>query len=171
MPEFIRKRNRLPAPAYMGHRWYFVTLCTGQRHPHFLDGHLVGGLLKTLQDACSLHHFELHAYCFMPDHLHMELAGLSEHAELPALIRNFKGRSATEAREMRIRGLWQKGYYDHILRDRESEQAVAWYIFNNPVRKCLVRDAREWPFSGSGVFDWKKAVTPAEEFLPAWKRT
>jgi hypothetical protein len=53
----------------------------------------------------------------------------------------------------------QKGFYDHILRPDDNADAVAWYIFNNPVRKGLVNDARDWPHSGSWMFDWKKAVT------------
>jgi putative transposase len=169
MADFIRKRNRLPAPAYVGPRWYFVTLCTGERRPYFLDGRLVGDLLKTLQDGSSFHHFGVYAYCFMPDHLHLELAGLSEHTTLPALIRDFKGRSVAQAPKMGIRRLWQKSYYDHILREEDSENAVAWYIFNNPVRKGLVNEPRQWPFSGSWMFDWVKAVAPPEEFRPPWK--
>jgi putative transposase len=169
MADFIRKRNRLPMPAYVGHRWDFITLCTGRRDAHFREGVLVGGLLKVLQGASSFHRFGVYAYCFMPDHLHLELAGLSEHATLPALIRDFKGRSVAQARKMGIRRLWQKSYYDHILRDGDSENAVAWYIFNNPVKKALVKEARQWPFSGSWMFDWEKAVAPPEEFRPPWK--
>ncbi len=46
---------------------------------------------------------------------------------------------------------------------------MAWYIFNNPVRKGLVKDMREWPYSGLWMFDWKKAVAALEEFVPPWK--
>ncbi len=71
---------------------------------------------------------------------------------------------------MGIRGLWQKGLYDHVLRPGEDDNAVAWYIFNNPVRKNLVSDPRAWPHSGSWMCDWRKAVAPPEKFVPPWKR-
>jgi hypothetical protein len=46
---------------------------------------------------------------------------------------------------------------------------VAWYIFNNPVRKGLVMDLRHWPHSGSSMFDWKRLAAPVQPFLPPWK--
>lgn len=105
----------------------------------------------------------------MPDHVHLELAGLSPESDLIALVRDFKGAATAKARQEGWRSLWQKGFYDHILREGDRENAVAWYIFNNPVRKGLVEDLRDWPYSGSWMFDWKKLLAPPDEFIPPWK--
>lgn len=171
MVDFRRKRNRLEAPAYVGRRWYFVTICTAGRRTIFQDPELVGRLLGELEKTCARHLFLVYAYCFMPDHLHVELVATDDQSNLPMMLRDFKGHAAAQARLMGVRGLWQKGYYDHVLRPGANENAVAWYIFKNPVRKNLVSDPRAWPHSGSWMFDWRKAVAPPEEFVPPWKRT
>lgn len=121
MVDFRRKRNRLQKPAYVGRKWYFVTLCTGGRRPIFENTQLVGCLLCELEKACTRHGFSLYAYCFMPDHVHVELAGAGDHSILAEMLRAFKGCSSTRARALNIRGLWQKGFYDHVLRPGENE--------------------------------------------------
>ena len=105
----------------------------------------------------------------MPNHLHLELAGLSDNSDAIVLLHDFKGIATSQARAIGVRNLWEKGFYDHILTDDDDHDAVAWYIFNNPVRKCLVNDPRDWPYSGSWMFDWKKALRPIQEYNPPWK--
>ncbi len=112
----------------------------------------------------------LNAFCFMPDHIHLVLLGVSDHSDLIALLRDFKGTSASRARVQGFVALWQKGFYDHVLRSGEALDAVAWYIFNNPVRAGLAKEMGEWPFSGSWMFDWKKLTAPVREFAPPWKK-
>lgn len=112
---------------------------------------------------------DVYAYCFMPDHLHLELVGLAEDSDLVKMMKEFKGEATSAGREAGIRNPWQKGFYDHVLREDDSPDAVAWYIFANPARKGLVKDPRDWPYSGSWMFDWRKAVAPPKEFVPPWK--
>lgn len=169
MAEFIRKQNRLIRQAYLGRRWYFVTLCTAKRCPLLGNKDLVNMLLEILERVCALHKFEVYAYCFMPNHVHLEFTACSEGCDLSLLMRDFKGISATRARRLGIRGLWQKSFYDHVLREGENEKAVAWYIFNNPVRKGLVQDPLDWTFSGSWVFDWKTLLTRQRGFIANWR--
>jgi len=168
-PYFVRKRSRLPRSCYVGRQWYFITACTDLGHTHFSSGQLVGLLLDLLRAQCSSSSFNVYAYCFMPNHLHLELAGLSDNSDAISLLHDFKGNATSQARTLGIRNLWEKGFYDHILRGDDNHDAVAWYIFNNPVRKGLVKDPRDWPYSGSWMFDWKKAVAPIEHYNPPWK--
>ena len=169
MPNFRRKRIRLPRAAYRGRRWYFVTLCAANRRNWFVREELVNTLLRVLRETCQTHGFNVFAYCFMPDHLHLELEAISDHSDLISMLAAFKGLTAAEARKQGLRNLWQKSFYEHIFRSGEREGAVAWYIFSNPVRRGLVSEPRAWPYSGSWMFDWKKAVAPVNEFVPPWK--
>jgi putative transposase len=170
MKKFTRKRNRLPETSYVGRNWYFITACTGLRKSRFRDHVLVNLVLDSLRHSCLSRGFKVYAYCFMPDHVHLELVAELEVSNVPELMRDVKGKSTGEARRFGVRGLWQKGYYDHVLREGENGNAVAWYIFNNPVRKQLVQNPMDWPSSGSWVFDWRRAVAPPGEFVPPWKR-
>ena len=47
--------------------------------------------------------------------------------------------------------IWQRGFFDHLLRSDES-YAQKWnYVRENPVRAGLVRNADDWPYSGEIV--------------------
>ena len=47
--------------------------------------------------------------------------------------------------------LWQKGYYERVLRDEEASPDIIRYILANPVRSGLVAEPAEYAFWGSGV--------------------
>lgn len=49
--------------------------------------------------------------------------------------------------DMRGDELWQINYYEHVLRSDEATESVAQYILDNPVRKGLAEDFRDYPFS------------------------
>jgi len=170
MPTFHRKQNRLPRDSYIGRQWYLITVNAEGRCPVVANGNVVSLLVETLRAASMKHMFDIYAYCFMPDHFHFEPVGLMPESDLIEFMRTWKGTSTVPLREVGLDDLLQKGFYDHILRPDDNAEAVAWYIFNNPVRKGLAKDARDWPYSGSWMFDWKKAVAPPEAFVPpGWR--
>jgi putative transposase len=169
MPDFRRKRNRLDRRRYLGRQWYFVTVCVEGRKPMLAKDAVTDLLLKILGEKCAKHSFNVYAYCFMPDHVHLECVGMSPDSDLIALIRDWKGVAQRELRRQEIHHFWQKGFYDHILREGDDANQVAWYIFNNPVRKELVADPHNWPYSGSWMFDWKKISAPVKQWVPPWR--
>lgn len=144
-------------------------MCAGGRRKLFEGAELVRLLVGVLDEQFRSADFAVYAYCFMPDHCHVLAAGLTEVCELAQAVRACKGVSVVRARSLGVRNLWQRSYYDHILRSSESFDAVAAYIFENPARAGLVGDAHEWPFSGSFVFPWKNVANPKERFVPSWK--
>jgi REP element-mobilizing transposase RayT len=87
------------------------------------------------------------AYCFMPDHLHLLLEA-QEGGNLIRFVKTFKQMSAYRYRLTFNQPLWQKGYYDHILRKEEDVRGVAQYICENPVRAGLVYSLDEYAFWG-----------------------
>jgi len=105
----------------------------------------------------------------MPDHLHALVVGLNEKSDLLAFVKNLKQKTALEFRREFGRDLWQKKFYDHILRENDSSVRVAMYIWMNPVRKAICKDPRDYPYSGSFLVDWKKEMRPIEEWVPPWK--
>jgi putative transposase len=170
MPDFRRKPNRLPGVSYRGRRLYFLTICTHNRERVFTDSRVVDVALSVLREKCRSYCFGVYAYGFMPDHLHLILVGEKDSAALPALVRAFKGAVATQARGKGISSLWQKGFYDHVIRSGEELDRVASYVFMNPVRAGLSKEAAEWPYSGSFMFDWKRLEAPSEPFVPPGKK-
>jgi putative transposase len=110
--------------------------------PCFRDGRLVAICLECLAASASRYRFEVVACCFMPAHLHLLVVGADD-APLVRFVQHFK-----QATGHRHPGLWQRSYYDHILRQEEALEDVARYIWANPVRAGMVENVLAHPYSG-----------------------
>jgi len=99
--------------------------------------------------TARLEGFAILAYCFMPDHVHLLVEGVRERADLRRFAKLAKQRSgALYARRVR-RALWQKGYYERVLRDVDDAHEIARYILANPVRAGLAWSPIDYPYAGS----------------------
>ncbi|MDH4222776.1 MAG: transposase [candidate division Zixibacteria bacterium] len=147
-----RKNNRLALQLYKGLRAYFVTICTKDQQRAFTDSRIIGEQIKVLNSCCKKDDFSVWTYCFMPDHLHLLLVG-EENSDLIKFIRTYKQLSGYGYKKITGKNLWQKSFYDHILRKEENIAQVVRYILENPTRKGLVANFVEYPFSGSLEYD------------------
>jgi len=166
---FVRKTIRLAPTNYVGFGIYFVTVCCHQRTPYFTDSSFAHFVLNHLARLSAKHCFSLPAFCLMPDHLHFLAKGESPDSNLLAFVTAFKQRT-TVAHKNRAEGtLWQAKFYDHILRKPQDLEAVALYIWANPVRRGLCEDAAAYAFSGSQMPDWKKLCGRPSPWKLPWK--
>jgi len=115
--------------------------------PIFTAAAVVDTCLESLDAACRRFGFKGLAFCFMPDHLHLMVAG-QEASSLKDFARYFKQLSGYRFRREHGVSLWQISYYDHVLRRDEDIREVAAYIWDNPVRAGLVKSRFEYAFSG-----------------------
>jgi putative transposase len=166
---FRHKNIRLPTTHYRGQRWYFATLCCAGRRPLLTEPKCATWVISRLREHSQANLFAVHAYCAMPDHLHVLVLGLDIESDLLVFLKELKQNTAYQFQRRFHRALWQKKFYDHILRPRDSPEQVAAYIWMNPVRKGLCRAPQDYPHSGSFAFDWKKVVPPVESWTPSWK--
>jgi REP-associated tyrosine transposase len=167
---FQRKNIRLQRSNYIGLGWCFFTTCTERRVPRLQDPRLFEEHLTLLRQSASKQSVAVHAYCFMPDHLHILVSGTRETSDCLAFINGFKQCSAFAFKQRTGERLWQHKPYDHILRSHERWESVAYYIWMNPVRRGLCNRPEEWPFSGSETVDWRRLLTtPRELWVPPWK--
>lgn len=132
--------------ASLANHVYHVTTPTHERLPAFLE--LAPGriLAASLNDRELLGDARTLAWVAMPDHLHW-LVQLGGELSLDTLMLRFK--SSTSRRINRLQGrqgsLWQRGYYDHLVRDDENLHEVAHYIVANPLRAGLVKRLGDYP--------------------------
>lgn len=148
----IKSSPRLKSFDYYGGYAYFLTICTYHKKIYFDKDDIVEFVLKILKEEADKLKFELFAYCFMPDHIHLLLLG-SENSSLKDFMRIFKQKSSFYFKKKYGEKLWHLSYYDRILRKEDSLRDVAIYIFNNPVRKGLVENFKDYKFLGSFVFN------------------
>ena len=60
---------------------------------------------------------------------------------LGSIMAGFKASVTSRAkRELNIAGIWQRNYYDHIIRNDRELENIRWYIRNNPLNWQLDRD-------------------------------
>src|SRR5215475_4057144 len=144
-----RKDIRLPFQKYVGKQIYFVTICCHDGKPLFSDAKLANWAIENLLATARTASFSVHAYCVMPDHVHLLVEGLVENCDLLRFISLFKQKTGFTYKKTVGRHLWQSKYYDHILRHAEELESIAMYIWLNPVRKNLCIAPQEYAHSGS----------------------
>ncbi len=87
--------------------------------------------------------YELGAWCVMPNHVHMIVRPLGDHA-LPDILHSIKRHTALMANKAlgREGAFWQKESYDHIIRDEDDFWNQTNYIERNPMAARL----EDWEF-------------------------
>ena len=120
---------------------YFVTVCTKDRNNLLCNkdfslsslGKLVDDRIKHISYSYTAAFVD--KYVIMPNHIHMIICIKPDESGHPQpspsiaqIINQFKGASSKSAGF----SLWQKGFYDHIIRNRDDYIKVWTYIDNNP---------------------------------------
>ncbi|MBS1842536.1 MAG: transposase [Acidobacteria bacterium] len=164
-----RKSTRLPRENYVGHRIYFLTICCDLRRPHLANPNVANRVVNLLRECVASHSFLLHAYCAMPDHLHLLVEGSTPRSDLLNFVRVYKLRTAFEFRKSTNLRLWEMSYHDHVLRRADAVEDVACYIWWNPVRKQMCVTPGEFPFSGSNTIHWMQRSAARPNWSAPWK--
>ena len=47
--------------------------------------------------------------------------------------------------------IWERGFFDHVIRNEESYARKWEYVRQNPVRAGLVKFTEDWPYQGEVV--------------------
>jgi putative transposase len=153
----------------------FITQVVHERQPIFLDPRAVKLLRSTLRAAMDLHAFSLLAYVFLPDHFHLivQPAGNSDFSQfMHSLKPNF-----TKAYK-RLNGItgplkvWQRRFWDHVIRDERDLESHLHYIHFNPVKHQFVDNPREWLDSSYREWEerglYQKEITWVEPKNSLW---
>ncbi len=157
-----RQSIRLRAYDYRSTGGYFVTICTYGRECMLsaiggegISISSVGLVVQACWDDLVNHyeHVALDAFVVMPNHVHGVIwlrhdvgAGLRPAPTrlfggfadgLPEIIRAFKSFSSRRINE--IRGtpgssVWQRNYYERVIRNEREPQAIRQYIRDNPAK-------------------------------------
>jgi len=148
MPDY--RRNRVAGGTY------FFTLALADRRSDLLVQE-VAALRASVSRARALYPFSIDAWVVLPEHLHAVWTlpeGDADFSTRWTLIkRGFSARIAKdESRSAsRIakgeRGIWQRRFWEHTIRDEADFARHVDYVHFNPVKHGLVSNAKDWPFS------------------------
>jgi putative transposase len=166
MPEY--RRHRVPGGTY------FFTLALSDRRSDLLVRE-IARLRKAVVRTRLLYPFQIDAWVVLPEHMHAVWtlpdcdAGYSLRwslikrwfsAAIPA------GESRSESRATKgERGIWQRRFWEHAVRDADDFARHVDYVHFNPVRHGFVARAVDWPHSsfrravarGDYPADWARA--------------
>ena len=137
----LRRRSvRLAGQDYALHGFYFVTICTLDRGCHFgqiVEGCFVPSTLGGIVDEEWLRTpvlrptVVLDDYVVMPNHFHGILQLLPGGQPLGKVIAQFK---AAVTRRAQHRPVWQRSFWDRVIRDSEELEKARSYIRFNPMQ-------------------------------------
>ena len=141
--------------------YYFFTLVTYKRR-RFLTSDLARRCLRAAWQQAQLRdHFDVVALCLLPDHLHCVWklpegdcdfslrwsrikAGFTMRYCHAGGTEYVQSHSRDRKRE---RGVWQRRFWEHQIRDEEDLRRHVDYIHYNPVKHGLVGLISDWPWS------------------------
>ena len=163
---------------------HFLTFSCNQRHP-YLDHDLTRSwLAMSVNQACTKYNYDLWAYVFMPEHVHLLVNPRVEEYSIGKFLYAVKFPVTYHAVRYRMTfdnsdtnlvntihevqeksTFWQNGPgYDRNLWSNDEIVAKLDYIHRNPVKRGLVAHGKEWEWSSAGEYDGIKdervVVTP-----------
>jgi len=151
---------------------YFFTVNLLQRHNNNLLIREINLLREVVQKVRKNHPFYIDAWVVLPDHLHcvwtlplddsnfslrwrLIKSGFSR--ALPKTEKRTKVRKAAGER-----GIWQRHFWEHVIRDDLDYQRHVDYIHLNPLKHGYVKHVVDWPYS-----TFHQHVT-REIYMPNW---
>ncbi|MBB1059555.1 REP-associated tyrosine transposase [Marilutibacter spongiae] len=132
-------------------------------------------LRQTVRKVRGRHPFRIHAWAVLPDHLHCLIELPQGDTDFALRWRLIKGgfsrglprdeRRSSVRQRRGERGIWQRRYWEHLIRDGDDYRAHMDYVHFNPVKHGLVARVADWPHStfhrcvGAGLYslDWGNA--------------
>lgn len=148
MPKYIRSQ--------LAGATYFFTFTLAQRQTQFLTDN-IHLFRQAYQRANALHPFTTVAICVLPDHLHAIWQMPVDDGDFALRWRMIKSNfsrnfGANQQRsnskiKHREKGIWQRRYWEHQIRDEIDLQRHVDYIHYNPVKHGLVSQVKDWPHS------------------------
>ena len=148
---FRRRRSlRLPEFDYaQPYACYHVIIGTYEAKPRFTKHELNKSVIAVLKEIAQKFGYAVITFCLMPDHLHLLVQAREGCQSLERFIGAFKNvTTRLYWRQGGERKLWQRGFYEHIVRQDEDLTTVSDYIMNNPVRAGLVEEPEQYPWLG-----------------------
>ena len=142
------KHHRLPRERYQGRVSAAFTLCVSGRKTLFVASSIVRVFADLLEEVAEKHLFKA-IFCFMPDHVHVICIAKDDKADLLSGIEEFKQRTGFWLGSDYPSVKWEKSFHDRIIRSTEELAAKIRYVLDNPVRRGLVADWRDYPYIGA----------------------
>ncbi len=142
---------------YLENHNVFITVVTYNRNPILIEN--IEILRACFKETMQKFHFDIIAVVVLPDHFHIILnpENIDDFPKIIGTIkRNFTRKidekyvdeSISDSRKIRKeKGIWQRRFYDHIIRDEDDLEKHLDYIHYNPVKHDYSNSPIDWEYS------------------------
>jgi putative transposase len=140
-------RNSDPSSIRAQLRTFFVTSKTSQGKALLQSERMASLLIDVLRSYVSAGKFKIHDFVIMPNHVHLLITvdwNMSIEKAVQLIKGNFSYRVKKELGYQRE--VWQRGFSEDQVMDRESFLKHKAYIDNNPVKAGLADAPGKWPY-------------------------
>ncbi len=127
--------------------YYFLTTVTFKRRRILSSSHVAQIIFDAFQWLENEDRIRWICIMIMPDHIHA-IIQLRCNQTLASIMHSLKSFTAREINVLLAEAgsVWQRGYYDRGVRKEESLNEIIRYCYENPVRKGIVKLARDYPY-------------------------
>ena len=135
---------------------YFFTVNLLERSGNDLLVRHIDYLRDAVSHVRSNHPFTIHAWVVLPDHLHCVIELPSGDTDFSTRWRLIKTRFSQSIPKTELlsavrlrrgeRAIWQRRYWEHLIRDERDFAAHMDYVHINPLKHGLVTHVADWPF-------------------------
>jgi len=143
---YTRKNSlRLKDFDYSAFGPYFITICTNKRQCFFDKEIIRKSIIETIQKIALELSVHIYTVIVADNHIHLifhlsevktiqlsKFIGLMK-VRITQYFKNEKGRACSPLRDMSL--IWQRSYYDHIIRNEKDFLEKARYIENHPFKE------------------------------------
>ncbi len=140
---------------------YFITQVTYQRQPWLCRDVARHALRTAISQVRHKRPFHLDAFVLLPDHFHCLMTLPPDDSDISTLLRLIKTyvtrhygteleaavETSTSRMKRRERALWQRRFWDHVIRDDRDYTNHCRYVHDNPVKHHLCKTPTDWRFS------------------------
>ena len=135
---------------------FFFTVKLADPKSRLLVEH-IGLLREAYAFVQKRYPFETVAICVMPNHLHAVWTLPDDDSDYSLRWRLIKTRFShhfaasdilsASKRRRHEKGIWQRRFYEHTVRDDVDLRSVVDYVHFNPVKHSFAANVKDWPFS------------------------
>ena len=143
----------------LSHVWienpiYMINICVDNRKKVLANDMCHKILRDEWYSALEIHGWQIGHYVVMPDHVHFFASPGVKAKSFSEFIGKWK--EWTSKRILKSlhclksdsNHLWQKEFFDYLIRSNDKYYEKCMYIYNNPLRAGLINENEKWPYCG-----------------------
>ena len=137
------------------YQYIFITIVTHNRSPILIEN--IETLKEAINNTRSKYNFNIVAISVMPEHLHM-IIKVNNINDYPKIIYSMKYYFSKHVKAEKInlpesknkkgeKGIWQRRYWEHTIRNEQDFYQHLDYIHYNPIKHILVKSLKDYKYT------------------------